>query len=78
MPSVWSGSGAPSGGQVNAVNPESIWYASPASLQKSVLLAGVEPIPEAQPKGSSHVVLGPWTVGMGKGEGIPECSRIPK
>jgi hypothetical protein len=36
-----------------------------------VVLAGVEPILAAQPKGSSHVVLGPWNMGMREGEGAP-------
>jgi TusA-related sulfurtransferase len=36
-----------------------------------VVLAGVEPILATQPKGSSHVVLGPWNMGMREGEGTP-------
>ena len=40
--------------------PDSVKFgdANLAPLQKSVLLAGVAPILEAQPKGSTHVVLG--------------------
>ncbi|HEV2494243.1 MAG TPA: hypothetical protein VG204_14350 [Terriglobia bacterium] len=42
---------------------------NPAEATAIVLLAGVEPILAARPKGSNQVVLPPWTMGMGGGEG---------
>lgn len=49
--------------------------ANPAELTAIVLLAGVEPILAAQPKGSTEMVLGPWKMGMGSGEGGPWIDR---
>jgi hypothetical protein len=43
--------------------------ANPSEATAIVLLAGVEPILAARPKGSNQVVLPPWTMGMGGGEG---------
>ncbi|HEV2351223.1 MAG TPA: hypothetical protein VG028_15400 [Terriglobia bacterium] len=51
--------------------------ANPAQVTAIVLLAGVEPILAAQPKGSKQMVLGQWNMGMGGadqgggGEGVP-------
>jgi hypothetical protein len=45
--------------------------ANPAEVTAIVMLAGVEPILTARPKGSTEVVLGPWNVGMGGGEAEP-------
>jgi hypothetical protein len=42
--------------------------ANPSEATAIVLLAGVEPILAARPKGSNQVVLPPWTMGMGGGE----------
>jgi hypothetical protein len=39
----------------------------PSKVTAIVLLAGVEPILAAQPKGSSQMVLGQWNMGMGGG-----------
>ncbi len=36
-----------------------------------IVLAGVEPILAAQPKGSEEMVLGQWNMGGGGGEGGP-------
>jgi len=41
---------------------------NPSEATAIVLLAGVEPILAARPKGSNQVVLPPWTMGMGSGE----------
>jgi len=46
--------------------------ANPSELTAIVLLAGVEPILMARPKGSKQVVLPAWTMGMGGGEGEGE------
>jgi len=35
------------------------------------VLAGVEPIFAARPKGSEQVVIGPWSLGKGGGEDAP-------
>lgn len=43
--------------------------ANPSELTAIVLLAGVEPILMARPKGSNQVVLPAWTMGMSGGEG---------
>jgi hypothetical protein len=43
--------------------------ANPSEATAIVLLAGVEPILTARPKGSNQVVLPAWTMGMGGGEG---------
>jgi hypothetical protein len=43
--------------------------ANPSEATAIVLLAGVEPILAARPKGSNQVVLPPWTMGMSGGEG---------
>ncbi len=43
--------------------------ANPSEATAIVLLAGVEPILSARPKGSNQVVLPPWSMGMGGGEG---------
>jgi len=45
----------------------------PSEVTAIAVLAGVEPILEARPKGSNQVVLGPWnmTVGGGGEEGGP-------
>jgi len=43
--------------------------ANPSEATAIVLLAGVEPILTARPKGSNQVVLPAWTMGMGQGEG---------
>lgn len=43
--------------------------ANPSELTAIVLLAGVEPILMARPKGSKQVVLPAWTMGMSGGEG---------
>jgi hypothetical protein len=45
--------------------------AKPSEVTAIVMLAGVEPILSARPKGSSEVVLGPWNMSMGGGEGGP-------
>lgn len=42
---------------------------TPSEATAIVLLAGVEPILSARPKGSNQVVLPPWSMGMGGGEG---------
>jgi hypothetical protein len=39
----------------------------PSQVTAIVLLAGVEPILAAQPKGSTQMVLGQWNMGMGGG-----------
>jgi hypothetical protein len=44
--------------------------AKPSEVTAIVMLAGVEPILSARPKGSSEVVLGPWSLEMG-GEAEP-------
>lgn len=41
--------------------------ADPSQVTAIVLLAGVEPILAAQPKGSSQMILGQWNMGMGGG-----------
>lgn len=41
--------------------------AKPSEVVAIALLAGVEPILEARPKGSNEVVLGPWNMTMGGG-----------
>jgi hypothetical protein len=41
--------------------------AKPSEVTAIALLAGVEPILQARPKGSSQVVLGPWNMSMGGG-----------
>ena len=41
--------------------------ADPSQVMAIVLLAGVEPILAAQPKGSNQMVLGQWNMGMGGG-----------
>jgi hypothetical protein len=45
--------------------------AKPPEVIAIVLLAGVERILAAQPKGSSNVVPGPWNVGMREGTPWP-------
>jgi len=45
--------------------------AKPSEFTAIVMLTGVEPILEARPKGSNEVVLGPWNMAMGGGEGGP-------
>jgi hypothetical protein len=45
--------------------------AKPSEVTAIVMLAGVEPILQARPKGSNEVVLGPWNMTMGGGEGGP-------
>jgi len=45
--------------------------AKPSEYTAIVMLTGVEPILEARPKGSKEVVLGPWNMAMGGGEGEP-------
>jgi len=45
--------------------------ALPSEVTAIVLLAGVEPILSARPKGSNEVNLGPWTMGMGGGDEGP-------
>jgi hypothetical protein len=45
--------------------------ANPSEVTAIIVLAGVEPILAAQPKGSTQTVLGPWRMGMGGGEGGP-------
>lgn len=42
--------------------------ADPAQVTAIVLLAGVEPILAAQPKGSNQMILGQWNMGMGGGD----------
>src|SRR5579862_7481619 len=42
--------------------------ADPSQVTAIVLLAGVEPILAAQPKGSSQMILGQWNMGMGGGD----------
>jgi hypothetical protein len=42
--------------------------ADPSQVTAIVLLAGVEPILAARPKGSTDVVLGPWNMSMGGGD----------
>jgi hypothetical protein len=39
----------------------------PSEVTAITVLAGVEPILAAQPKGSEQMVLGPWNMGMGEG-----------
>jgi transcription antitermination factor NusG len=46
--------------------------AKPSEVTAIVMLTGVEPILEARPKGSNEVVLGPWNMSMGGGEGGPQ------
>ena len=41
--------------------------ADPSQITAIVLLAGVEPILAAQPKGSNQMILGQWNMGMGGG-----------
>jgi hypothetical protein len=43
--------------------------AKPSEVTAILVLAGVEPILTARPKGSNEVVLGPWKMGTGEGEG---------
>ena len=43
--------------------------ANPSEATAIVLLAGVEPILAARPRGSNQVVLPPWSMGMGGAEG---------
>ncbi|MFB3923479.1 MAG: hypothetical protein ACE145_17290 [Terriglobia bacterium] len=45
--------------------------ANPAEVTAIIVLAGVEPILAAQPKGSEDMVLGQWNMGGGGGEGGP-------
>jgi hypothetical protein len=45
--------------------------ANTSELTAIDILAGVEPILAARPKGSNQSVLGPWTLGMNGGEGGP-------
>jgi hypothetical protein len=45
--------------------------AKPSEVTAIVMLTGVEPILQARPKGSNEVVLGPWNMSMGGGEGGP-------
>lgn len=45
--------------------------AKPEEVTAITLLAGVEPILAAQPKGSSQMVLGPWNMAINGGEGGP-------
>ena len=45
--------------------------AQPSEVMAIDILAGVEPIFAARPKGSSKAVLGSWSLGMGGGEGGP-------
>jgi hypothetical protein len=45
--------------------------AKPAEVTAILVLAGVEPILAARPKGSNQVNLGPWSLGMGGTEGAP-------
>ena len=45
--------------------------ANPSEVTAIVVLAGVEPILAAQPKGSEEMVLGQWNMGGGGGEGGP-------
>lgn len=40
----------------------------PSQVTAIVMLAGVEPILAARPKGSTEVVLGPWNMSMGGGD----------
>jgi hypothetical protein len=43
--------------------------AKPSEVTAIVVLAGVEPILQARPKGSNEVALGPWNMSMGGGGG---------
>jgi hypothetical protein len=43
----------------------------PAEVMAIDILAGVEPILAARPKGSNQAVLGSWSLGMNGGEGGP-------
>ena len=45
--------------------------AKPSDVTAIIVLAGVEPILSARPKGSNEVVLGPWNMTMSGGEGGP-------
>lgn len=45
--------------------------AKPSEVMAIVILAGVEQILAAQPKGSNQMNLGPWTMGMDQREGNP-------
>ncbi len=45
--------------------------AKPSEVTAIVVLAGVEPILTARPKGSTEVVLGPWNMSMGGGDTGP-------
>ena len=46
--------------------------AKPAEVTAIAVLAGVEPILEARPKGSNEVFLGPWNMSAGGGGGGDE------
>ncbi len=43
----------------------------PSEVTAIEILADVEPILAARPKGSDKMVLGSWSLGMGGGEGGP-------
>ncbi len=43
----------------------------PSQVTAIVVLAGVEPILSARPKGSTDVVMGPWNMSMGGGDAGP-------
>jgi len=43
--------------------------AKPSEVTAIAILTGVEPILAARPKGSSEMILGPWNMSMGGGEG---------
>jgi hypothetical protein len=45
--------------------------AKPSEVTAIDILAGVEPILAARPKGSNQAVLGSWSLGMNGGEGGP-------
>ena len=45
--------------------------AKPSEVTAILVLAGVEPILAARPKGSDQVVIGPWSLGKGGGEDAP-------
>lgn len=45
--------------------------AQPSEVTAILVLAGVEPILAARPKGSEQVVIGPWSLGKGNGEDAP-------
>ncbi len=45
--------------------------AKPSEVTAILVLAGVEPIFAARPKGSEQVVIGPWSLGKGGGEDAP-------